>query len=716
MTPTWCTDNVLDVFPKRLLRHAYTQPHKPILAFLDEQESVQQSWTFAELDRRARAIATHLQARGLREKTVGLAYPSGLEFVAAFCGALYAGAIAVPMPLPRSRGNDERTATILEDSGATLVLTNAAHRSVIEKQLGSTGSTLEIAASDSLPDESNKWTPETWRQDQLALLQYTSGSTRLPRGVMISHGNLAANLESLREMLRTHPNSVGVSWLPLFHDMGLIAGVLEPLWVGYSAYLMTPASLVQSPMRWLRAFTRYRGTIGGGPNFGYQACVDAAKTSGTGGLDLSSWELAWNGAEPIRPDTLEAFRKTFAPVGLRQDSLTPSYGLAESTLLVTTNNGDMPAHDLVVDEDELRHGRVRPCAAGAPRAKRLIASGRPGSGIHVRIVDPETRREKGAQQVGEIWVSSDSVGKGYWQKQADTITTFRAHLDSSEGPFLRTGDLGFLEGGELFVTGRLKDVLVIRGANYYPHDLEHTVESSHRALRPDAGIVIGLEDGPGVRVVAVQEVRRDCWRSVRPDEICEAIRRAVAREHQLALQGVVLLKPYGIPKTSSGKVQRGRCRADLENRELPVLHEWWAPATGQTAPIDFNREPLTQPGTLERQLVDWLRRELGIEDLGWKTPLMDLGIDSLKGVELGNALAAAFTYSFPATLLIDYPTVEALAEMIRREVLRKAEEPETAAEPPSALAAEIAALNENELDAALQKSIEKVLARGAGQA
>jgi acyl-CoA synthetase (AMP-forming)/AMP-acid ligase II len=716
MIPIWCGDEASDLFPNRLQRHAHAHQNQPILAFLDEQESVQQSWTFAELDQRARAIAVHLQARGLREQTVGLAYPSGLEFVAAFCGALYAGAIAVPMSLPRSHGSDERASTILADSGSSLLLTCGAHRSVIEKQLKAAGLPVEIVATDSLPDESDKWTPGKWLEGQLAFLQYTSGSTRLPRGVMISHGNLAANLESLREMLRTHRDSVGVSWLPLFHDMGLIAGVLEPLWVGYSAYLMTPATFVQSPMRWLRAFTRYRGTIGGGPNFGYQACVDAAKTSGTSGLDLSSWELAWNGAEPIRPDTLEAFRKTFAPVGLRQNSLTPSFGLAEATLLVTTNNGDTPAYELVVDEQELRLGRVHPCAAGAPRAKRLVASGRPGTGTDVRIVDPETRREKSAQHVGEIWVSSDSVGKGYWRKQVDTVVTFRAYLDTGEGPFLHTGDLGFLEGGELFVTSRLKDVLVIRGANYYPHDLEHTVESSHPALRPDAGIVVGLEDGRGVRVVAAQEVRRDCWRSIRPNEVCEAIRRAVAREHQLALAGVVLLKPYGIPKTSSGKVQRGRCRAALEERDLPVLHEWWAPAAGQTAPIDFNGEPLTQPGVLERQLVDWLRRELGIADLGWNTPLMELGIDSLKGVELGNALAAAFTYSFPATLLIDYPTVEALAGMIRRDVLSKGEKAETAPEQPSPLAAEIAALNESELDTALQRSIEKALARSAGQA
>ena len=710
----------MELIPQRLRKHAHEQPDKLFVGFLDESGSIQQSWTFGELDRRARSIAAHLQELGLAGETVAVAYPSCLEFVAAFCGCLYAGAIVVPASVPRSHGVDERMFTILADSGARCLLTSQRHQAQIEKQRYSCDSTVKVIATDLLLERSDEWLPPVWTPDQLAFLQYTSGSTRSPRGVMVSHANLADNLESLRVVLRTHRDSVSISWLPLFHDMGLIAGVLEPLWVGYPAYLMTPAAFVQSPLRWLRAFSRYRGTIGGGPNFGYQACIDAAKSSDIGDLDLSTWDLAWNGAEPVRASTLEQFRKTFAGAGFRPESLTPSFGLAEATLLVTANNGSQPPYELIADKAELGNGRIRQCSQESPGAQHLVGSGKPAPGVQIRIVQHETRSVSDLESVGEIWVAGKSVGRGYWGKPEESLATFGAHLNSGEGPFLRTGDLGFIHQGELFVTGRLKDVIVIRGVNYYPQDIEHTVESSHAALRPDAGVVVGLEEDRRVQLVAVHEIRRDCWRTVDPAEVFDSIRRAVAREHQLTLHGIVLLKPLTLPKTSSGKVQRARCRAALQDQSLSALHEWWAPAA-QTSPIDFSGEPLSQPGVLERQLVDWLQRELSLTNLSWKTPLMELGIDSLKGVELGNALAAAFNHSFSATLLIDHPNVESLAALIREEVLgikpnldRSPAMTETAGVNPLR-ADEIAALDADELDAVLQKSINDVLSRSASQ-
>ena len=702
----------VDSVPIRLRRHAAEQPDRTVLAFLDEQGSVQQSWTFAELDRRARSIAAHLQHRGLSGRTVAIAYPSELEFVSTFCGCLYAGAVVVPTCLPRSHGVDERMPAILADSGAECLLTSRRHHAAIERHLSARGSTVEVIATDELPDRSDCWSPVEWTADQLAFLQYTSGSTRSASGVMISHGNLASNLESLREVLCTHPNSISISWLPLFHDMGLIAGVLEPLWVGYSAFLMSPATFIQSPLRWLRAFSRYGGTIGGGPNFAYQACVDAARGSNISDLDLSAWEMAWNGAEPVRASTLEQFRETFAVAGFRPESLTPSFGLAEATLLVSANNGMTPAYELIVDELDLGNGRVRECSADSPRAKRLVASGRPAPGIRVLIVNPDSRRESDTDSVGEIWVGSASAGQGYWHKPEESLATFGARLDNGEGPFLRTGDLGFVHGAELFVTGRLKDVIVIRGVNFYPHDLEHTVESSHAALRPDAGVVIGLEDAGRTRLVAVQEIRRDCWRTVDSSEVFDAIRRAVAREHHLPLDGILLLKPFSLPKTSSGKVQRGRCRRAVQDQNLPALHQWWAPAA-QVASIDLTSEPLSQPGVLERQLVDWLQRELSLTNLGWKTPLIELGIDSLKGVELGDALSSAFNHSFPATLIIDHPTIESLACLIREEVFGvKPAHVHRSVLDDAVLAEEIEGMDQDQLDAVLQKSIDEVLGSG----
>jgi acyl-CoA synthetase (AMP-forming)/AMP-acid ligase II/acyl carrier protein len=688
------------------------RPGKPILAFLDDRLDVQESLTLGELDRRARSIAAHLQELGLTGKAVAIAYPSGLEFACAIVAGLYAGAIVVPTCLPRSHGVDERMSMILSDSGARFVLTSARNQELIARHLAPGGSPADVIATDTLADKSDRWLPCEWTAEQLAVLQYTSGSTQSPRGVMISHGNLAANLDALHDVVRTDRDSVSISWLPLFHDMGLVAGLLEPLWVAYTAYLMAPSTFLQSPLRWLQAVSRYRGTISGGPNFAYEACVEAADSADARDLDLSTWRVAGNGAEPIRAKTLEQFRSTFAGVGFRAESLMPSYGLAEATLMVTANDGSVPAPELVVDDLDLRNGRVRECDADVASAKRLVSSGRAGRQTLVCIVDPDTLRESAAGRVGEIWVKNASVGQGYWRKPDETLATFGGRLDNGEGPFLRTGDLGFLNDGELFVTGRLKDLIVIRGVNFYPHDIEQTVQSSHPALRQDAGAVVGLDEEGRVRLVAVHEVRRDHWRTINPDEVFDAIRRAVAREHQVTLDGIVLLKPFSLPKTTSGKVQRSECRSALLEQSLPILHQWWAPAA-QVAPIDFTGEPLTQPGVLERQLVDWLQKELSLTELGWHTPLLELGIDSLKGVELANALSAAFNHSFSATLIIDYPTIEALAGLIRSEVLGVASGPvRLQAADEASLSEQIEALDEDELEAMLQQSIDDVLRSG----
>ncbi|MEO7271013.1 MAG: AMP-binding protein, partial [Vicinamibacterales bacterium] len=433
LTVSTAVGKSLDFVPSRLIQHAEERPDQVVLAFLDEHGSIQHSWTFGQLDRRARSIGAHLQQRGLSGEPVALSYPSELEFVAAFCGCLYAGAIAVPTTLPKSHGVDERMAMIVADSGARAVLTSRRYLGAIERRLAEASSAATAIGTDALSDRSPEWAPVEWRGEQLALLQYTSGSTRSPSGVMIRHRNLAANLECLHQVWRTHRDSVSVSWLPLFHDMGLIAGVLQPLWVGYATFLMAPATFVQSPLRWLRAFSRYGGTIGGGPNFAYEACVEAAQAAPPTDLDLSRWELAWNGAEPIRATTLDAFRATFSAYGFRASSLTPGYGLAEATLLVTGSNAVQPALELVVDELELGNDRVRRCAPESARAKRLVSSGRPGPATDLRIVQRDGRVEVGQGEVGEIWVRSDSVGAGYWRKAEETLATFDGRLRSGDG-------------------------------------------------------------------------------------------------------------------------------------------------------------------------------------------------------------------------------------------------------------------------------------------
>jgi acyl-CoA synthetase (AMP-forming)/AMP-acid ligase II/acyl carrier protein len=696
------------LLPTRITRHADERPDVRVLSFLDSRLEVVESLTYRQLDHRARSVAAQLLERGLGGAPIVLAFPPGLDFVTAFCGCLYAGAIAVPTALARSHRADERLAVILQDSSARCVLTSAEHGADLERRASGAAVPVDVIATDLLSPLADGGPVAEPAARQLAFLQYTSGSTRSPRGVMVGHGNLAANLNSLREVLSTDDESVGISWLPVFHDMGLIAGVLLPMWLGYPTYLMAPTTFIRNPLSWLGAFSCYHGTHGGAPNFAYQACADAASAADTSELDLATWRVAWNGAEPIRPDTLDRFRAQFASNGFRPESIAPAYGLAEATLVVSGGDGSKPAVGLTVDESELHIGQVRPCSDEGPGAKRLVGSGRPGTGIEVRIVRPDVRRVAEQHALGEIWVRSNSVAQGYWHNPGETAETFGACLATGQGPYLRTGDLGFLHDGELFVIGRLKDVIVIRGVNYYPHDIEHTVERSHSALQPDGGAVVGVEVSGRVDLVAVHEVRRDAAESLAGDEVVDAIRRAVAREHQLALQRVVLLRHGGLPKTSSGKVQRTKCRDELGGAVLPILHEWQMSGAG-TAPFGFDTESLSQPGVLERQLVDWLQRELSLSELTWRTPLTELGIDSLKGVELVNVLSAAFDHTFPATSMLDHPTVASLAGLIRSAKLGTDTGRQKRRDGHVYSAEQVDALDERELAEVLQRRIDDVL-------
>ncbi len=652
-----------DLLPTCARRHAVERADERCLSFLDDRLEVIASLSYRQLDDRARAVAAALDERGLVGAPVVLSFPPGLQFVTAFTGCLYAGAIAVPATLPRSHRSGVRLAAILSDSDARCVLTTAEHRDEVQRHVGVAAGRIDVLATDELPPARGGFGLPAPGPEQLAFLQYTSGSTRSPRGVMVRHGDLAANLHSLREVLGFDRNSVEVSWLPVFHDMGLIAGVLLPIWLGVPSYLMAPSTFVRNPLSWLHALSRYRGTHAGAPNFAYQACVDAAASADVSGVDLTRWQVAWNGAEPVRQETLERFRARFRPNGLRPESVCGAYGLAEATLVVSGGDGSRSASALTVDDAELHNGHVRVRTDDVEGARLLAGSGRPGAGIDVRIVRPDGHRLAEPDGLGEIWVRSDSVAQGYWQRPDESEQTFGAYLPTGEGPYLRTGDLGFLHDGEVFVIGRIKDVIVIRGVNYYPHDIEYTVERSHPALQPDAGAVIGIERDGEVDLVAVHEIRSDCPLPVAGDEVVDAIRRDVAREHHLALQRVVLLRPGGLPKTSSGKVQRTRCREVLGGPALPVVHEW--EQAGAPASVGFTTESLSQPGVLERQLVHWLQRELSLTGLTWRTPLTELGIDSLKGVELVNVLSTSFGYPFPATSLLDHPTVASLADLIR---------------------------------------------------
>ncbi len=418
----------------------------------------------------------------------------------------------------------------------------------------------------------SSWQQPEINSESLAFLQYTSGATGNPKGVVVTHGNLLHNLALICKCFGHTADSKGVIWLPPHHDMGLIGGILQFIYSGLPVILMSPLDFVQKPIRWLQAISHYKATTSGGPNFAYDLCVNKIKPEQLASLDLSSWEVAFNGAEPVRAQTLERFAETFANCGFRKQAFYPCYGMAETTLFISGGLKAEPPIIRFVQETELLQNRVVSGDKLSVDYKEIVSCGRNLSGQKIMIVNPESLIKYGDGEVGEIWVSEESVTQGYWQKPEQTQQTFHAHLaDTGEESFLRTGDLGFLQDGELFVTGRIKDLIIIRGQNHYPQDIESTVQKCHPALRPDCGAAFSVEIKGEERLVIVQEVERNYLRKLDVQEVVGNVTQAVTAEHELQVYTTVLVKTGSIPKTSSGKIQRYACRTAFLNGSLNVL-------------------------------------------------------------------------------------------------------------------------------------------------
>lgn len=529
-----------------LLRlRALESPGRRALTFLANGEAEAGGMTYGELDARARAIAARLQGLAGSGERALLLYPPGLEMVAAFFGCLYADVVAVPLFPPRPNRPLPRLQSVARDARATLALTTSDVYDDLQRCLRQAPelSGLRWLATDQI-SETPAWREPALESDSLAYLQYTSGSTSTPKGVMVTHENLLENERMLVHAWGNHEDATIVSWLPLYHDMGLIGVVLQSIYTAAHCVLMPPVSFLQQPLRWLKAVSRYRARFSGGPNFAYDLCARKVTAEQKAGLDLSGWEVAFSGSEPIRAETLRRFAAAFGPCGFRWDAFCPGYGLAEATLAVSSCRWtDAPA----IRRSESQRPMVG-CGAELP-------------GSRVAIVNPETGARCRPGQEGEIWVAGPHVACGYWGRLEESLETFGARLaETGDGPFLRTGDLGFLLGGELHVSGRLKDLIILDGRNLYPQDVEETVEACHLALRTAGGAAFSVDDGEQERLVVVHEVDRHA----RQDELAEivaAVRQAVAEEHDARVWRVCLIHPGTLPKTSSGKVQRQACRA-----------------------------------------------------------------------------------------------------------------------------------------------------------
>lgn len=559
----------------RLQHHARTRPDGRAYVFLGDRGAEAGALTFAGLDARARAIAARLAPltrpgdRGL------LVFSPGLAFLEAFFGCLYAGVVAVPVVPPRHDRLRHATAGIVADCQPRVALTttflHARVRDAIDGSLDTAGITwVRVDEPAAVHGEAAPISP--LRHHDLALLQYTSGSTSAPKGVMVRHANLVANLEMAGAAFGVSPESTYVSWVPLHHDMGLILNALASAHAGSCCVLMAPVTFVQRPLAWLRAIHDYRADVAGGPNFAFDHCVRRFRADHAQGLDLSGWRVAFNGAEPVHADTIERFVRTFAPYGFAPEAIRPAYGMAEATVLISCGRRGEPLVTRHLDRGALGAHRIVP-AAGRD-AHVIVSCGRPVDGTDAAVVDPHRATRAARDEVGEIWVRGPHVAAGYWHKPAETAATFHARIAGDDGPeWLRTGDLGWIDAaGEVYVTGRLKDVIVIRGTNVYPEDVERTVEASDPALRPHAGAAFSVEDEHGEeRLVVVQEIDRDAGHRPDLDAIVAAVRAAVVREHELTIHAVVLVPSGGVPRTSSGKIQRRLSRDRWRAGVLPLF-------------------------------------------------------------------------------------------------------------------------------------------------
>ena len=671
----WRQDTLVDALRLR----AADQPDLVLYTFLEDGESRERSITAGQLDADARVIGRALARLAAPGDRVVLLYDDGLDTIAGLFGCLVAGLAAVSGIHPAAPRSTERLLGILRDSGATVVLGQARVLAQFQRDLDDVLDELDLrwVASDTLRRDPNPaWAGAAAANQGLALVQYTSGSTREPRGVMLTHRNILHNLDSQLRAFGYRPGDTGVSWLPFSHDMGLIGCVLMAVYGGGRCVLLSPSHFLEDPSRWLRAISRYRAALSGGPTFAYDLCARRADAMLAEPLDLSSWTVAVSGAEPVRAEVMRGFAEAFAPAGFRAEAIRPSYGLAEATLLVTCGDRLAPLETRRLDRAGLHRDLAIPVADGGAE---VVGCGRNLADQALAIVDPRTLVPVEPGRIGEIWVAGPSISSGYLGRVEENRLLFAGDLGDGRGPYLRTGDLGFVLGEELFVTGRLRDLIVLRGKNLYPQDLEHSAEASHPAVRPGCSACFMDPETGGLVVVSelMRAAQADCAAAA------SAIRSAIVCQHGANPQRIVLVGWGSVLKTPSGKIQRSHTRAALAEGRLQVLH---VSDVGEHSPAP---EPSAAPIDMTR-IEDWFLARIGRMGLDPATldpsvRLSELGFDSLKIVELKAELERDLGIAIPIADLYAFEDLKSLADHLRTALLKPADRPPAGevAAPPS---------------------------------
>ena len=613
--------NLSGEYPETLVHllneHIAKRPDQLLYRFLQNGEKVTDSRTYSQLYQNAKVIALHILEYAKPGDRILLLYPCDLDFVDAFFACLLAGVTAVPGFPPSGKRRLGRLEKIVLDCDAKLILTTS-NLYTKTKDWFSPGALSKVPwlSSDTLESDLKDRSFPVIKADTVAFLQYTSGSTGEPKGVIINHSNIIANSKLIQKSFNHSLKSKGVGWLPIYHDMGLIGNIIQPFFVGFECILMPPSAFIQKPVRWLRAISDYKATTSGGPNFAYDLCRNQIKSEDLKGLDLSSLKVAFNGSEPIRPDTLHKFSERFEPYGFKKSSMFPCYGMAETTLIVSGNKFNTIPREISIYKKDFQEGVINIMSLdhSDEDTLKLVGNGPVIGSLKVKIVDPETSQvcKKGVE--GEIWVSGSSVAMGYWNNEELSEKTFSVYtkyknskINTKHGPYLRTGDMGFVHNGEIFISGRLKEMFIINGANYYPQDIERTVQALHNDLQENGGAVFSVdyEEQPGL--VIIQEIKRTNLRSYQPDVLIPLICEGIMAEYQLGVHSVILVSPGRVPKTSSGKIKRVLSKKNFEEHQIEgVLQKW---QVGDILEEQIEDKPKKQIKLSKDDLSVWIERK-----------------------------------------------------------------------------------------------------------
>lgn len=624
--------------------------------FLSEGEVVG-SLTYADLDRSARVVAVELQRRGLAGRSALMIFAPGRDFIVALMGCFYAGVTAIPSFPPRLGKQSSRLAQIAIDAKPAIGLTSSEVLRNYRKTSADYALVkgLEWLETDLFAGDPILWAAPEVSPDHVAFIQYTSGSTSVPRGVMLTQANLLANSASIEGGFGHSEDSIGLVWLPPYHDMGLIGGILQPIYAGFTCYLMQPLEFLRSPINWLRAVSRYRATTSGGPNFSYEMCVSRTTKEERKGLDLSHWRVAFNGAEPVRNETLDHFYATFAPFGFDNNAFFPCYGLAEATLFVSGSIPSKGRKVLAVSAQGLESNRVTTPGDGSDQ-RVLVGSGVAAPSVEIRIIDPGTMKDCASNEIGEIWTRGPGNAAGYWGRPQESECVFGGTVGDAGG-YLRTGDLGFMADEQLFVTGRIKDLIILNGRNIYPQDIEWSVGLVSQSLGKGIGAAFGVEHEGSERLVVVHEL---VGAPADLDGLVGQARSALIEEYDIQPLAVVFVRRGSLPTTTSGKVRRHACKnAYLEGR-LEVIHVW-DESSSLTVPVEASRAPKSP---LEFMMLELAMEILGRKDISVTADFLSLGVHSLALAKFISQLGDLLGQEFPLSLAFEHPTIERLAAAI----------------------------------------------------